>query len=225
MLEMSSKLRFSLELLPHPYPEDSGAAFEVWGRLSISVHTHNKLVKLLMCQWNLDELAEWFIKNRGFLCSERLLIEGYKPFVGESLAQAMARFDDRDFSEDEEEAADRWYDSRYNFYQKHDLSCALSGANIPGIIIGCNHGSGEISFVGDSNSEDYPQYPGFYANLQQWKYSFDMKEFLTTFNQELSRFLASWLPTTQNEASCARIKNILERLIPKNLSDECCKEY
>lgn len=218
---MDNKLRFDLKLLPHPYSGDFGADFEAWGALSISVTVNGKRVLLLRTQWNLDILAEWFAENQHVLCQQKLSLEGNEPLPGESLAQAESRLRDRNFADDEEEAADRWYDALSEYVESHSLRWALPGANIPGIVVGCNYGAGEISFRGNANKEKYPQQPDFYADLGEWTYKFDMEDFLTNLRQDLQQFLSEWLATTQNSVARVRIKGILEQLI--EVSQGCCR--
>lgn len=91
-----------------------------------------------------------------------------QPF--ESLAQALNRNQDRDFLEGEEEIADLWFDSLFEFREHHSLRFAMRGAKIPEIIIGLNHGSGEISRSDETCN---------------WSYSFDMEEFLQDFHERM----------------------------------------
>jgi hypothetical protein len=127
----------------------------------------------MMTQWDLATLISWFDENERFLRSSSsqsgeidLCAQSF-----ESLAQALNRNQDRDFLEGEEEIEDLWFDSLFEFREHHSLRFAMRGAKIPEIIIGLNHGAGEISRSDETCN---------------WSYSFDIQEFLEDFYKQLT---------------------------------------
>lgn len=167
---MTNRLFFKLQLKDYPYPNEVVGKHESWGRLLIKLETQQKQVTLLDWEWNLAELATWFAENHTALCKEMLNIEGNVPLPTESLAQALNRFQERDFAPDEQLAEQNWLDQIFAYKEKHSLRFALRGAAISNIIIGLNHGSGEISVNTDK---------------EEWAYSFDMIDFCTNLEKRL----------------------------------------
>jgi hypothetical protein len=190
-------LQLTLELLPHAYPEHPGAYLEAWGRIAIGVEVNGSHVTLLDHQWDLVLLAEWFAEHQTALCHDPLVIEGHAPLPGESLAQALNRLQDRDFEEHEEELADRWFDALFAYREVHWLRFGLRGAAIPDIVIGCNHGTGEIS-LSDEDTE--------------WAYPIDMETFCRDLRQGLRDVLTQWSRTSQNSIVRARAGKLLQAL-------------
>jgi hypothetical protein len=166
--QMDNKLRFQLEIDNKDQQNELNA--EKWGYISISLLIDNQLLPLLQIKWNLLELKQWFAENQDFIRSEVLSVAGISPLPSESLAQALKRLQEKEFSEDEQDAEDNWFDTLFEFRQRHSLRFALRGANIPEIIIGYHRGAGEISW---SNEED-------------WFYLFDMDDFISDLQHKLS---------------------------------------
>lgn len=194
---MKNRLRFDLKLASHPYPEEATSPFEAWGSLFVFMMTNSKQIPLLQTQWNLALLAEWFIENQTCLRYETLSLNGKSLVLpSESLAQALKRLQGQDFSMEEAEE-EQWFDQLFQFRQHHSLRFALRGANIPEIIIGCNHGAGEISL---SSKED------------KWAYPFDLDDFLRDLQQQLEHVLMEWTVTTQNTSAHHRTEGILQKL-------------
>lgn len=108
---MSGKLYFDLNLKKHPYPEDSGAHLEVWGEITLRLQQQTEQLILTKVEWDIIPLAEWFVQVQDDLCQDTLSIidpitgSAWQPRSSESLAQALNRFRQRDFS-DEEDAAE-----------------------------------------------------------------------------------------------------------------------
>ncbi|WNZ26899.1 hypothetical protein HJG54_34250 [Leptolyngbya sp. NK1-12] len=165
---MDNKLRFQFELSHNIQQNETNS--EIWGCISISLLTDHQLVSLLQTQWDLSGLKAWFEENQDFIRSEVLSIDGSSPLPSESLAQALNRLQEKEFSENEQDAEDHWFDALFEFRQRHSLRFALRGANIPEIIIGYHRGAGEISL---SNRED------------DWSYLFDMDDFISDLRQKL----------------------------------------
>src|SRR5579862_9707181 len=97
---MANRLRFDLELLDHPYSNETDAHLEAWGWLSIWVLLQGQLagarqlrtpVPLFSVEWDLSELAEWFALHRATLhVTDLPSSEGYRALLpGESIAQAL----------------------------------------------------------------------------------------------------------------------------------------
>lgn len=156
-----------LHLVSHPYPEDPGAAHDIWGSIRIQAMQNSVLVTLLDWQWDLLAFAEWFVVTQEDLLTETFYIAGHAPRTGESLSQALERMRERDDFVDEREADD-WFDALYIYYTHHSLQVALRGAAIPDIIVGLNRGQGEISLH------------------NAWHYSFDIESFCTRLRREFS---------------------------------------
>lgn len=194
---MNNRLRFNLELKSHPYSEEIGSQFEAWGYLSVSILASGNKISLLEVEWDLSFLAEWFIENKNFLRNETLSINKESLMPSESLAQALHRLQEREFSLLEEQEEEEWFDILFQFREHHSLRFALRGAKIPDIIIGCNHGVGEISL---SNEED------------DWSFLFDMDDFMHDLQKQLEGFLVQWLTSTQDITVRDRVDCILQRL-------------
>ena len=179
---MNTKLHINLKLLEHPYSYENGSEFEAWGQILMIVFDKSKPFILLDWQWNIIELVDWYIENREAICGESLL----DVLQGENLAQALERLQARNFKEHEEELEYEWHTVLFEFRQQHSLRFALRGANIPNIIIGCNHGYGEISLV---------------EGEKKWYYLFDFQDFCQNFENEMKQFLELWcnkLPNSKN---------------------------
>lgn len=193
---MENRLRFELNLVSHPYPEAAESTFEAWGSLVISVWVNLNQFTLLKTQWNLASLAEWFIENQTYLRYETLLLNGQSLVLpSESLAQAMQRLQEQDFLVEAEE--EQWFDQLFQFRQRHSLRFALRGAAIPDLIIGCNHGVGEISLSSQEN---------------EWAYQFDLHDFLHDWQEQLEHCLVEWSTATENSPGHHRAESILQRL-------------
>lgn len=163
------KLYFELEQRPSPYLNHSTLEDEVWGQVTI-IASNSKETELLVWQWNLRLLETWFNTNRVALLSELLSIQGYSPLPGESLAQALIRFQYRDFTPQSEKLEEIWFNSLFEYHQRHSLRFAFRGADIPDIIIGLNHGTGEISTV---------------SERAEWSYKFDIRDFCDNLQKRL----------------------------------------
>ena len=195
---MNNKLRFDLEDRPHPYPTMTGAELEKWGQISISILTDDRNILLLKTEWDLRVLIAWVMENQEYFRNDVLLMNGeFLSQPQESLSQYVMRLQERVFLDEEEEAQAQWYRNLFEFHQHHNLHSSLHGSRIPGIIIGCNDGVGEISLVDteDARSHLYPDpedsegdeevYQSYlYTNEEdQWSYSFDMDDFLDDFQK------------------------------------------
>ncbi|NJL91646.1 MAG: hypothetical protein HC916_19105 [Coleofasciculaceae cyanobacterium SM2_1_6] len=183
---MNNKLRFELEDRPHPYPTMTGAELERWGQMSISILTDDKNILLLKTEWDLCVLVEWIMENQEYFRNDVLLMNGeFLSQPQESLSQYIKRLQERDFLDEEEETQSQWYDNIFEFHQHHNLSCAFHGSRIPSIIIGSNHGLGEISLVKEEDGwSDLDERSYLYTTEKdEWSYSFDMDDFLNDFQK------------------------------------------
>src|SRR5207245_258186 len=91
---------------------------------------------------------------------------------------------------------ERWVDTISEplklYWRSHSLRAALPGARVPPIMIGRNHGEGEISLrVLEGQNEDGESWEREYN--AQWAYPFDMDDFCTHLHEELHHFLSSWM--------------------------------
>jgi hypothetical protein len=196
---VTNKLRIKLALISHPYPNSPGAELEAWGRIGIYL-LNNKSIKLLFeVEWDIALFIEWLVENQETLATEYLEIQGHTPLPSESLAQALDRFRERDFSEEEEEQEAIWFDSLYAYCTRHDLWFGLIGTKVPNIYIGCNHGHGEISL--DLEGQE-PK-----------SYQFDMPDFLSSFANEIKHILTEWRERTLDKRVHNRCDVIIERLV------------
>lgn len=200
---MDGKLRCELHLLPHRFPNSSGAEFEAWGILSITFQSTTETRTLLEVEWNLEEFAEWIGENIPYLCRNIRLMVGHDLLPHESLAHAFHRLYDRDFGINDQD--NREVDALYEFYTHHNLQCTLIGISLPDIFIGCNQGSGEISLDDEDTT---------------WCYHFRMEDFLTDLQQKLVQFLSTWLTNAPDEHVREYGTNIL-KLLDKDTKG-CC---
>lgn len=182
---MRTRLAINLERRPYPYPEEPGADQAVWGEVTIRVIPPGDEIVLLRTQWDLPPVMDWFRENRSRLCHEELIVEGERPLPGESLADALERRRAREFADDREDEAARWFAAIYDYYRVHGLRRVLQGAHIPDIVIGRNHGLGEISLADDEfDSEGMPE--GFHHEPGPWAYSFDLAAFCAALEREIA---------------------------------------
>ena len=195
---MPNTLRFVLRLVPHPYPQSPGADGEAWGEAALSWQADAVRVPLLETQWDLLPLAEWFADSRDNLCHETWSPDdpAWAPYPGESLTQALQRSQARLFSEAEKEAEERWQEKIFAFRQTHSLRFALPGAKIPAILIGCNHGAGEVSGAGDI----------------PWSYAFALQDFCREMLRTLHPILTKWQERTSSAPARKRADQALARL-------------
>jgi hypothetical protein len=187
---MTYRLTIDLEPKPHPYPHDPGADRELWGQITVSVAADGHKIVVLKTQWDLNEFARWLSDNRSYLCHDELSIDGNGPLAGESLAEALSRFREREFSANEDEAEARWFDAIYQYYLRHGLRIALRGSRLPDIIIGYNHGRGEISRAdGRLSSENGPD--DHFAQPGSWAYTFDIDTFCADLQELIGQMAGS----------------------------------
>jgi len=203
-----NQLLIELIYKPNPYAEESQAYLDAWGQISIQIIEGDKSILLFTNQWDLALLAEWFADNQIRICKESLEFEGETPLDSESLAEAMWRLHQRDFEPSQEAEEFKWFTDLDDYWEHHNLRIGLIGSKIPNILIGCNHGVGEVSV---------------YWGDDEWAYKFDMKGFILSFREEIRRFLTVWLSKNDNPEFQERIANILER-IDVDLEGECCCE-
>lgn len=198
---MANKLRFSLTLKDHPYPQEPSSRFEAWGHLAVTVLIDGEPVSLFETEWDLYLLAKWYIGCHAPSSDQKLVLsineQQFSPLPGESLAQALTRLQQRDFPEGEEDDEEYWFTTLFSFRRRHSLRFALRGANIPDIIIGCNRGVGEISLSSDQS---------------HWAYNFEMNDFDLDLRPKLARFLNQWLASRSDPFVHSHLNTLLERL-------------
>lgn len=219
---MEAQLHCDLRLLSSPYHRDS---IDVWGEVALSIELGGSREPLLVWQWDLDQLGDWYTENVEALCSGELVIEGERPQTGESLCEAIDRFRDLDFEGVEQGAFDQWFDAIYAYRIAHVLRFGLRGTRIPDIVIGCHHGAGEISLSSwQSEQTDYEERPlpaDAYVKLGRWSYRFDMHAFLVELHEGLARILTEWLVGERDPLARQRVEKLLLGL-PGVPCGECC---
>lgn len=198
---MATHLQIELNHKPHPYPDEPGAPFDAWGRLSLSIILPYEKRLLVQREWAMARFADWFLVSENALCAECLSIAGWTPLPSESLAHALRRFQERDFAVDEEHAMFCWVDAIYAYRQHHSLRFALPGTNIQDIIIGRNHGRGEISLSQGDDGEEHT-----------WSYAFDMNAFCINVKYELRDFFENQLIITKNRTAYKHFDQVYQRL-------------
>jgi hypothetical protein len=198
-------LHIALIQLPHPYAEHHAAHLEAWGRVLLTITgPGTDTLTLLDTQWNLDALAEWFAEQRGALHHDALNINGHMPRPDESLAQARRRLLRRQFAEDDG-ALERWHDALWAYDEGHWLYRGFQGSRfVRGIVIGLNHGHGEISRCDDE---------------AEWVHAFDMDSFCRQMRRELMRFIAAWGAVSKRPDTRARAEVLLRRLSDTHLQE------
>ena len=190
-------LIFGLEKKPHPYAEEPEAYFEAWGQITIQIACEEKHILIFQTQWDLAELAEWFVEYQDTICNEQLIVNGKIPKENESLSHALSRFYDREFEQYDSNEANYWFETLDGYLERHILRRGLRGSKTPKIVMGLNHGVGEISFL----NKDI-----------DWQYKFAMKEFISSFREEIRKFLGDWLHENNNQLFQERILKILKKL-------------
>lgn len=208
---MSNKLRFDLQLKPHPTPEIASARLELWGKIGLYLITLTGQIEILQFEWNVDALAEWFTEHQHAICHETLTKYGpdFTPRPAESLAQALNRLEEQDVPEGSE-VADQWYDALYQFRESHSLRFAFRGVRVPPIIIGCNHNRGEVSLSTKVEDEDGEWWDESLNG--DWSYIFDMNDFYKHTHQVLLSVLRAWVANSIDSAANVRANSIIARL-------------
>lgn len=196
---MADRLQIRVDLKAHPYPGERNAPFEAWAHISVDIVRGAQRVSLYDGEWDAAALAEWFAENRQALCHDGLPLSdaGDSATDAESLAQALDRLQARDFGPDQDEAQFEWADALFAYRERHSLRFALRGARVPPIVIGCQHGDGEIAL---SSPEG------------EWSYRFDMTTFCNEFSRVLQDTLEHWMAASQVPETETRGRPILERL-------------
>ncbi|MEO8392493.1 MAG: hypothetical protein ABI700_05825 [Chloroflexota bacterium] len=193
-----ASLRFVLTHKDHPYPEDAISAVEAWGEFTI--HSNEDL--LLRTEWNLEEFIEWYLETREQRFSSSL------PDIlpGESLAQASARSRQALQSADDENLSDLLY----NFREAHQLYFAFRGSYMPGVMLGINHGHGEISFISTDPKREAHFMELSWIKPGSWAYAFDIPDFSAYMDQHLKDYLREWLTRTNNSDVIANAHRLLD---------------
>lgn len=194
---MTNKLLFDLQLKPHPFPQDPRLALEAWGMICVYLLDNDNNQSLLFdLEWNMSDLIEWYIDNCSAICSDHLSIQGIEPLSNESLSQTLERLSAMHFDNDDEEF--QKYEAMYSYLKQHSIVSAFFGV-FPSktIIIGCNHGNGEVSSVDD-------KYP--------WVYEFEMRDFCKSTPIVLRSFVIAWMTSTENQETKNYANDLLRTL-------------
>ncbi|NJL55788.1 hypothetical protein HC928_11780 [bacterium] len=130
---------------------------------------------MLESQWDLSGVLSWFHLQIDASSALFKPVNDIHILSSESLAQAVARIQQRDFNDQNEE--DRMMNCLYAFRKCHCLRFQLRGADIPDLFIGRNRGNGEISLS---------------SNVSEWKYCFDIDDFVNHFRLEISNFESAY---------------------------------
>lgn len=195
---MKKHLHVKMINKPHAFPEEPSADFEAWGRILFLYQSEDTVKLLIDTEWDLLVFCEWFISNKHSLLHETLSApNNQKLNERESVAEAILRFNQKEFPENEEEAEFEWFDYLFQFSSRHNLWNSLMGNRIPNIMLSCNYNDGEISFCSDK---------------EKWRYEFNMNDFVEEVEQEIEKFLLYSKKHRGTKDSLARIDLILLEL-------------
>jgi hypothetical protein len=216
---MTGNLRIQMHYKTHPYPDYPASTHEAWGRLMLIIETESHSETLLEFDWTLNSFIEWFTNN-----IERIRHEFLPEIIpGESLAQALHRLKNRDFTDEDAEL--KWYKKLYDFRKSHSFRWAFPGTVMPDIIIGHNNNKGEISLdvLNDLEIEqEHPQKafpPPDFLKQESWAYQFGMDNFCTDLKAEFKRFLDDWHQSTTKPAGKKRSKELLTLIEATSFSE------
>ncbi len=193
-------LKIKLSHKDHPFPNELESSFEAWGSVYIEVYNADNFKVLKQVDWDILNLLEWFANNRKWIASEEFLVLGERAIPEESLSQALYRIRLQKFLHPQnipDDLLDQLSVEYEGYYQRHSLLTEMKGSGMPEIIIGLNHGVGEISLLSKSES---------------WKYQFNMDVFINDFTHETMEFVSKWQEQTQNERKRKRGLDILRNL-------------
>lgn len=205
---MTNRLFIEIILLPHPfpYPENPPSRAERWGEFLLRLQTDEEVTTLLDAEWNIDNFAEWFAESQVELCRNTEKIAGEALEPGESLAHALERLYSREFPDDApDEILEEYYHELGEFREPRALHGGFRGLIIPDIVIGCNHGAGEVSLCDEGI---------------EWSYAFEMTDFLQETQAKVRAFLIAWIESTTDILVQRYATGILVQL-NADLS-ECC---
>jgi hypothetical protein len=204
-------LRFKLVYLEHEYPFQERID-EMWGALEIYLLDSEVVEVLLKFEWDISELIEWYLDKHIAMFSE-----GF-PYAqsGENLDQALDRIHKEIEKVDDDDIDElyKWDELLYRFRSSHCLRWGMNGSRVPALIIGLNHGYGEISLNLKPESgfmeEKMDDYPGYYKP-GSWAYTFDQEEFKVHFKQEIFNFLSDALQKAREPKSRTLAEKLLKR--------------
>jgi hypothetical protein len=191
---MKPELQIKLIHKPHPYPEAPEAPLEAWGEVSIDIIRGDETIHIFSTQWDLAELAEWFVENQKAIYGEQLVMGEERPLPSESIVQALIRFYDKEFVDSDEEELN-WGEALDGFLYRHSLWYGLPGSKMPNIILACHNNTGEISSRDETTT-----------------YEFDMEKFIVFFRDEINQFILTWKNSSIDPKVHLRADNILAKL-------------
>ena len=157
-------LKIKLINIDNPYSYEKSSYYDLWG--TIQLHYENET--LLDTQWNIFEFIEWFNK-----CDNKLSNEIFPFRYYNSIAESRnILFSKDDFTNNTEE--DKYYYKLGEYFQCHCFK--LKGTNTPIFYIGFG-----CDFIGEISYEREKQF---------FKYTFDMKRFITDTDLQIKEFVA-----------------------------------
>lgn len=159
-------------------------------KLILRFDSNSNELCLLSHQWDADHLAEWYIENATSIWNKTLP----QIFNQESLACALKRLQNFEFTEKQEDLEFAWHETLYQFRRSHSLRFALRGANIPEIILGKKNEHGEISRCDEK---------------EDWHYEFSIDEFIGSSTDNLVKFLTK---RRQELGSNLRLEHLINAL-------------
>jgi hypothetical protein len=207
---MDNQLHINLKQKTSPYPDTPQ---EGWGEIDVVLLEQGKQTLLLHWEWNLEDLAESYIENEYAIKDETLEVMGWTPQPNESLSQALDRaymLEESEFPDEDSFLA--WLDSLRMFNERHDLRRAMPGVRIPSIVIGLNHGAGEISFTKKHATPlGIALWGPRYSH--DWSYTFNMSDFCRHLEHQLLTYLRDWADNTDNQHALQRAATLTSRLL------------
>jgi hypothetical protein len=203
------KLYITLLLRENPYAYDPSAKYDAWGEVTVEVANASSVRFIFSTQWDLAQLAEWFIENIGAICNQKLDVLLPIMDTTTSISAAIAKFMADDELDVFDDKVTDMYELLNTYSFTHDLYYGIDGSRWANhIYIGCNKGFGEISWY-------YPETKGVYY--------FDMMEFIRDFKKEIYRFINEWIKLSRSPEADKRGGEILAGLAGLDVSG-CCKE-
>jgi hypothetical protein len=207
---MDNQLRINLKQKSPQHPE---SPHEGWGEIDIILLERTNQTLLLHWEWSLEDLAAWYIDNEYAIKHETLQGIGCIPQPNESLSQAIDRAYRRDESDfRDEDTYFAWIDSLRTFNERHSLRRAMPGALIPNVVIGLNHGAGEISFT-EAHATALARELWGPRYRHDWSYAFNMDDFCCHFQRQLLTYLRDWANTTDNQLALKRASTLTAKLL------------
>jgi|GEM_PF-6770686 len=181
-------LKFDLKLLPHPYIDEPGCDWEVWGMIALE---HNGIV-LSECEWDILVLLEWFLAN-GDAVKHDIFPFDEISVLGKSIAEKLHIQSCKLRDSDEENDTDYYDQLLAPYIQSHFF--ILRGSLLMRFYIGINEGRGEIS-----DKE--------YLSGGEFSYAIDIDSFVNETIESCRRVIQEWRERYYTEPAWKKIVNL-----------------